>query len=215
MKRQIAEQVLRILNGGDYSVSDSKWDIREIELVVSQNTAKLVRNRIYEQYSLGEADSLGQYIATFRGVPVKNDAERNLKYIDIPAKYLSLPKNRGVNSIGPEKNEFVKFIPCDIGILNFYGTRNVPFLQGNTGYWLEGLKAYFTKEVTGPLVVKLVTTADVDENIPDDMQSDIIVMTLAYFQAKPEDKLNNANEDSGGSENPSDDLARAVRNITR
>jgi hypothetical protein len=200
MKRQIAEQVLRILNGGDYSVSDSKWDIREIELVVSQNSAKLFRNRIYEQYTLGEGNSLGQYVATFRGVPVKDDTDRNLKYIDIPAKYLSLPRERGVNSIGPEKNEFVKFIPCELGILNIYGTRNAPFLQGNTGYWVEGMKAYFTKDDTkGPLVVKLVTTDTVEENIPEDLQADIIALTLQYFQAKPEDKLNNANEDAGGS----------------
>jgi hypothetical protein len=203
MIKQVAEQILRILNGGDYNVADSKWDIREIELLVGQVTSKLVTKSIYEKYLLGERDSFGQYLTTFFGVPVKKYESRNLFYIDIPAKYISLPRNGGVNSIGPEANEFVKYIPCEVGILNMYGTRDVPFLQGNVGYWLEGMKAYFTREVVGPLVVKLHTTSDIEANVPEEMQADVILACLQILQgAKPEDKLNdaNANEMTQGGE---------------
>jgi len=188
---KIAEQVMRLLNGGDYSVSESKWDIREIELSASQYASKLIRMRAFEEYAMGEGQSFGQYLATFVGEEIKRDTVRNLSYIDIPEKFISLPKGRGVHSIGPEGNEFVKYIPCNPDVLNFTGTRNAPFLQGNVGYWVEGMKALFTEEIKGKVIVKLITGAE----LVKDMESDIVAQVYQLYRTeKPEDKLINANE---------------------
>ena len=188
---RIAEQVMRLLNGGDYSVSESKWDIREIELSTSQYASKLIRMRAFEEYAIGEGQSFGQYLATFVGEEIKRDTVRNLSYIDIPEKFISLPKGRGVHSIGPEGNEFVKYIPCNPDVLNFTGTRNAPFLQGNVGYWVEGMKALFTEEIKGKVIVKLITGAE----LVKDMESDIVAQVYQLYRTeKPEDKLINANE---------------------
>jgi len=45
---KLAEQVMRLLNGGDYSPSESKWDIREVAIAVEQASAKLIRLRTFE-----------------------------------------------------------------------------------------------------------------------------------------------------------------------
>lgn len=187
---KLAEQVMRLLNGGDYSPSESKWDIREIAIAVEQASAKLIRLRTFEEYRSGEPNSLGQYLATFTGIPIQQDPIRNLSYIDIPSKYISLPKGRGVNSIGPEGNEFVKYIPIDS--LNFTNIRQAPFLQGNSGFWLEGSRAYFSNELTGNVVVKLITGSD----LVADMESDIVTQVYSvYSTEKPEDKVINAKEE--------------------
>lgn len=189
---KLAEQVMRLLNGGDYSPSESKYDIREIAIAVEQASAKLIRLRTFEEWRTGESNSLGQYLATFTGQEIKRDTIRNLSYIDIPAKFISLPKGRGVHSIGPEGNEFVKYIPVGVGALNFVGIRQAPFLQGNSGYWLEGSKAYFSNELKGNVVIKLITGAD----LVADMESDIVTQVYSLYRTeKPEDKIINAQEE--------------------
>jgi hypothetical protein len=189
---KLAEQVMRLLNGGDYSPSDSKWDIREIAIAVEQASAKLIRLRTFEEYRSGEPNSPGQYLATFTGIPIQRDTTRNLSYIDIPAKYISLPKGRGVHSIGPEGNEFVKYIPLDAGALNFTNIRQAPFLQGNSGYWLEGSNAYFSNELKGNVVIKLITGSD----LVADMESDIVTQVYSIYRTeKLEDKVINAQEE--------------------
>lgn len=189
---RLADQVMRLLNGGDYSPSESKFDIREIAIAVEQASAKLIRLRTFEEYRMGESNSLGQYLAVFTGQEIKQDATRNLSYVDIPSKYISLPKGRGVNSIGPEGDEFVKYIPLDAGALNFANIRHAPFIQGNSGYWLEGMKAYFSNELKGNVVIKLITGAD----LVADMESDIIAQVYSIYRTeKPEDKIINAQEE--------------------
>jgi len=189
---KLAEQVMRLLNGGDYSPSESKWDIREVAIAVEQASAKLIRLRTFEEWRTGESNSLGQYLATFTGQEIKRDTVRNLSYVDIPAKYISLPKGRGVHSIGPEGKEFVKYIPVGAGALNFASIRQAPFLQGNSGYWLEGSKAYFSNELSGNVVIKLITGAD----LVADMESDIITQVYSLYRTeKPEDKTINAQEE--------------------
>lgn len=189
---RLSEQVMRLLNGGDYSPSESKWDIREVAIAVEQASAKLIRLRTFEEWRTGESNSLGQYLATFTGIPIQRDTVRNLSYIDIPAKYISLPKGRGVHSIGPQGNEFVKYIPVDAGALNGFNIRQAPFLQGNTGFWLEGDKALLTNELTGDTVVKLITGAD----LVADMESDIVAQVYSLYRTeKPEDKIINAQEE--------------------
>lgn len=189
---RLAEQIMRLLNGGDYSVSDSKWDIREIELAVEQFASKLIRLRVFEDYAMGEEMAVGQYLATFTGEPVKKDSVRNLSYIDIPVQYINLPKGRGIQSIGPEANESLKYIPCESGIMSYTNLRQAPFLQGNIGYWTEGQKAFFTSDITGNVIIKLVT----GQNVIADMESDIVNQVyFIYRTEKPEDKVINANEE--------------------
>lgn len=189
---RLAELVMRLLNGGDYSPSDSQWDIREIAIAVEQASAKLIRLRTFEEYRTGESNSLGQYLATFTGITVQQDQTRNLSYIELPSKYISLPKGRGVNSIGPEGNEFIKYIPLDAGALNFTSIRQAPFIQGNTGYWLEGGKALFSNKIEGNLVVKLITGGD----LVADMESDIVAQVYSIYRTeKPEDKIINAQQE--------------------
>lgn len=183
---------MRLLNGGDYSPSESKYDIREIAIAVEQASAKLIRLRTFEEWRTGESNSLGQYLATFTGEEIKRDTTRNLSYVDIPAKFISLPKGRGVHSIGPEGNEFVKYIPIDAGALNGFNIRQAPFLQGNTGFWLEGMKALFSNEISGNAVIKLITGSD----LVADMESDIVTQVYSLYRTeKPEDKIINAQED--------------------
>jgi hypothetical protein len=172
-KTQLAEQVLIILEGKPSG--DAKYSLNEIELLVEQQLAYQMKINLFTNYKLGEQINPGQYIATFENCPVKNNAGRNRNYIDLPARFLDLPGGKGVWSIGPMGNDYAKYIPLKLGAANFYSIHDAPFLQGNVGYEVEGLKVYLIGAPTAHLhVVQLVTPSDVDLNITADMDTSVI-----------------------------------------
>jgi hypothetical protein len=193
-QRQLAEQILIILEGK--LSGDNKHTINEIILFVEQQLAYQMKVNLFSNYKLGEPMNPGQYIATFEDCPVKNNSARNRNYIDLPARYVDLPKNRGVWSIGPMGNDYEKYIPVPLGAANFTTTHDAPFLQGNVGYEIEGLKAYLIGEPSSFLhLVQLVTPSDVDLNITADIDMLVIQDVLKLLMVeKPSDKSSDNSE---------------------
>ena len=196
-KRQLAEQIQKVLDGR--VTKDSKFTLQEIELLIEQAFADAVKTTLFDNYRVGEAIAPGQFIVTFESVPVKRSETRNRDYIDIPARFVSLPGNKGLWSIGPMGNDFTKFIPVSLGATNFTTVYATPFLQGNIGYELEGLKAFFTQDIKSTLpscIVQLVTAStDVDFNISPDIDMIVIKSVLQILGVEgPTDKVDDENE---------------------
>jgi hypothetical protein len=195
-KKQLAEQILIILEGKP--TGDIKYTLNQIELLVEEQIAYQMKVNLFSNYKVGEAINPGQYITTFEDVPVKNSAGRNRNYIDLPARYIDLPGVKGVWSIGPMGNDYDKFIPLKLGAANFTILDASPFLQGNIGYEVEGLRAFFTSEIINDItacLVQLVTPNTVDLNITPDMDMMVIKGVLELLSVEPpSDKVNDNNE---------------------
>lgn len=196
-KTQLAEQILIILEGKP--TGDAKYTLKQIELLVEEQISLQMKINLFSNYKMGEAINPGQYITTFEDVVVRNNTSRNRNYIDIPARFIDLPGGKGVWSIGPMDNDYSKFIPLPLGAANFTTTQNVPFLQGNVGFEVEGLKAYFTETIITDyptVLVQLVTPDVLDLNITRDMEMAAIngVVQLLSVEA-PSDKVNDNKED--------------------
>lgn len=186
--KQLAEQILIILEGKPSG--DTKYSINEIMLLVEQQLAYQMKMNLFSNYKLGEQINPGQYITTFEDCPVKNNSGRNRNYIDLPARYVDLPGGKGVWSIGPMGNDYTRYIPLKLGAANFYSISDAPFLQGNIGFEVEGLKAYLIGAPSAFLhLVQLVTPSLVDINITADMDMDVISSVVRILsQEKDSDK---------------------------
>ncbi len=192
-QKQLAEQVMIILEGKPSG--DVKYSFAEIELLVEQQLAYQMKINLFTNYKLGEQINPGQYITTFEGVPVKNNAERNRNYIDLPARYVDLPGGKGVWSIGPMGNDYTKYIPLKLGAANFYTIHDAPFLQGNVGFEVEGLKAYLIGAPSAFLhIVQLVTPNEVDLNITADM--DMVVINSVVEILSKENESDKSSDNS-------------------
>lgn len=196
-KRQLSEQIFKILEGRP--TTDSKYSFNQIELLVEQQLAYQIRVNLFSNYKVGEPINPGQYLVTFEDVPVKNNESRNRNYIDLPARFVDLPGGKGVWSIGPMGNDWDKFLPVKSGSTNFGKIYNAPFLQGNVGFEVEGMRAYFTKDLLidnlTECLVHLVTTNVPDINITSDMDMSVIKGVLDLLETeKSSDKVNDNSE---------------------
>lgn len=196
-KTQLAEQILKVLEGRP--TKDTKYSYPEIELMVEQELALQIKINLFSNYRVGEAINPGQYLVTFEDVPVKTSESRNRDYIDLPAQFIDLPGGKGVWSIGPMGNDWDKFIPLKSGSTNFGRINNVPFLQDNVGFEIEGMRAMFTKDLIKDgltdCLVQLVTTSVPDINITADMDILVIKGVLEILGVeKASDKSNDESE---------------------
>jgi hypothetical protein len=191
--KQLSEQILIILEGKPSG--DIKYSINEIMLLVEQQLAYQMKMNLFSSYKLGEQINPGQYIATFEDCPIHTNSGRNRNYVNLPARYVDLPYGKGVWSIGPMGNDYEKYIPLRLGSANFTTTHDVPFLQGNTGFEVEGTRAYFIGTVPSHCLVQLVTPDLVDINITADMDMQVITSVVQILSQE-----NDSNKSSDNSE---------------
>jgi hypothetical protein len=190
-KAQLAEQIMNVLEG---KVSgDMKYTYAQIELMVEQQLAYQMKASLFSNYKVGEPINPGQFITSFEDVPVKRNDSRKRDYIDLPARFIDLPGVKGVWAIRAMGNDYNTFIPLRLGSSNFTTVDETPFLQGNIGYEVEGLKAYFIPQIKDNItscLVQLVTPNSVDLNIPADFDSLVIDAVISRLvNEKDSDKI--------------------------
>ena len=110
-RRSIAEQVLRIVNGGNIS-DDSRIEIEDVMQLVDQERDTLIKGEILDSMytkgvanSKGELEVIGQFLSQ-KKTSVLTDQDRNgIKYAMV-SDLVSLPRDMGVqrvSSIVPDK----------------------------------------------------------------------------------------------------------------
>jgi len=201
-KYKLAEQVKRLLSGGDPS-DDSNLDIREISLALSQNLASLLRKRYYENKSL-EFNGLDDRIY-FRSRGNKLSNEGGEYYLEIPSSGVDLPNGVDIKNVTDSSNRKSSYVPVGITFHTMFNGLTSHCLSGRKGYYKEGSRLYFTgiedwrvpKDID---ITMILPFGDLDEEeefeIPDDMQSDLVRMTYDFFAAtrNPEDVDNNSKD---------------------
>ena len=80
--------------------------------------------------------------------PVTADSGNNRAYITLPAVPLTLPMDMGIWSIAGATGAMTPYIPIPAqDVLVFQGA-NLSYLEGKIGYYLQGSRVYFTKNIT-------------------------------------------------------------------
>lgn len=121
--------------------------IPEVSLLVSQAINKILKLEVAESFKAGLVDipkcSLIEYTAT-----VVSDSGNNRSYIALPVIPLTLPLNMGIWSIAATNAAMTPYIPIPAqDVLVFQGA-NLSYLEGQIGYYVQGKKVFFTKDIT-------------------------------------------------------------------
>lgn len=144
----LSEQVQRVYSRfiDKNNVSDV-IDLREISLLVNQSINKTLKLQVAESFKAGLVDvpkcNLLEYTCA-----VTSDSGNSRAYITLPAVPLTLPMDMGIWSIAATNAALSPYIPIPSqDALVFQGT-NVSALEQKVGYYLQGKKVYFTKDIT-------------------------------------------------------------------
>ena len=122
-------------------------DTREINLIMNQSINKVLKLQVADSFKAGLVDvpkcNLLEYTCA-----VTADAGNNRSYITLPAIPLTLPMDMGIWSIAPATGAMTPYIPIPAqDVLVFQGA-NLSYLEGKIGYYLQGKRVYFTKNIT-------------------------------------------------------------------
>jgi len=121
--------------------------IPEVSLLVSQAINKILKLEVAESFKAGLVDipkcSLIEYTAM-----VVSDSGNSRSYIALPVIPLTLPLNMGIWSIAATNAAMTPYIPIPAqDVLVFQGA-NLSYLEGQIGYYVQGKKVFFTKDIT-------------------------------------------------------------------
>ena len=147
-KTILAEQIQRLYARFlDKDNPSDVIDLREVILLINQSINKVLKLQVAESFKAGMVDvpkcNLIEYTC-----PVTADSGNNRAYITLPAIPLTLPMDMGIWSIAGATGAMTPYIPIPAqDVLVFQGA-NLSYLEGKIGYYLQGKKIYFTKNIT-------------------------------------------------------------------
>jgi hypothetical protein len=186
IKGALKEQVVRIINGGDYPTSTSIKE-QDAELVLDQARNYLLEKNL-NQY--GE-DISDEFVSVFE-VEIKKHTKRNRLYIELPAKIVSLRDGKGLRQISPIEDDYNVWIPLKGGSVGMYHGLEAGNIEGKVGYWMEGAQGgsrypiilfdnldntWVGKEVLLKMIAS-VSSMDDDDIIPVPANAEIELLQL-------------------------------------
>lgn len=199
-KYRLAEQVVRIFNGGEIPVA-TKLKINEAKIAVEQCLNKILKMEyLNTNIPFGEMIPNGAAIATYEGIAVEQYGTRSKS--TLPAMPLKLPRGIGVYQIFDPANMDCPFIPLEMGQQGLLSTQPlINNLLGQVGYEWYGMDIIYTTDLTQPdpievtmrlVVLDITQYTDWDIlPIPPEMEMDVITEVLKLYGAEPvADKLN-------------------------
>lgn len=208
-KYRLAEQVVRLLNGGEIPVA-TKVKINEAKLAVEQVLNKMLKME-YLNLNIPSFEMIpnGASVATYEGIAVEQYGTRSKS--TLPAMPLKLPRGIGVYQIFDPANVDCPFIPLEMGQLGLLKSQPlINNLLGQVGYEWYGTDIIYSTDLTGddPVTVTIrLVVMDISQYtdydilpIPADMEWDVINEAYKLFATEPvADKLvdSGVNEQKG------------------
>lgn len=122
-------------------------DLREVKLIMNQSINKVLKLQVADSFKAGMVDvpkcNLIEYTCA-----VTAETGNNRSYITLPAIPLTLPMDMGIWSIAAASGAMTPYIPIPAqDVLVFQGA-NLSYLEGKIGYYVQGKRVYFTKNIT-------------------------------------------------------------------
>lgn len=145
----LAEQIQRLYARYlDKNNPSDVIDIREVKLLVNQSINKVLKLQVAESFKAGLVDVPKCNLIEYTVSAVIADTPNNRSYITLPVIPLTLPMDMGIWSITPLSGAMTPYIPIPAqDVLVFQGA-NLSYLEGKIGYYLQGKRVYFTKDIT-------------------------------------------------------------------
>jgi hypothetical protein len=170
----ISEQIVR--NYSRFIDKDNeKIDIREVKRLVSS-----VVNKLFKLEHTQVRDIVGTAIGTYTYTTEEGDNY----FLNLTVTPISLAKEMGVHRVYREGCPNKPFIPIQSGDFDIVQGTPSEYLEGQTGYWLEGSRIVFTSNPGEKVICKLIVF-DPDANdgnallpVPSDMEQDVISNVL-------------------------------------
>ncbi len=193
-KYKLAEQCVRILNGGEIPVA-SKVKINEAKIAVEQVLNKMLKME-YLNLNIPTAELIpnGASVATYEGIEVTQYGTRSKSVL--PAMPLKLPRGIGLYQIFDPANMDCPFIPLEMGQ---YGLlQNQPLINnllGQVGYEWYGTDIIYTTDLTQPTPIEVtirLVVLDIGQYsdydilpVPADMEWEIVQEVVRLYSAEP------------------------------
>ena len=180
-KRKLAEQALRIIQGGAIR-DDSEIDIREVMMNIEQERDKLVRQELFQLLQMGEGYISGSFITSYN-VSVETDNIKDMCFSKIPVTPLSLPNDMGIVQVSFIQDQYNPFVRMSTGQLGLYHGMPSEEAFGRIGFFIEnslefsqestqGTKIFYNKgmkkkDCDKEILIKVVAVSEDIE--PDDV----------------------------------------------
>jgi hypothetical protein len=135
-KKQLAEQVLRKISGGNLK-PDRQIDIREIMLDLDQLRDKHVELSYYKNIEAEGAHVIDQqFLSEYTGITVTGGK------FTLPASVISLPRNLGIYAVYEDSGEvndlFNPYIIMDFGANFIYKNKEESYAPSKKYVWFSG-----------------------------------------------------------------------------
>jgi hypothetical protein len=147
-KNILSEQIQRIYSRFiDKDNIKSVIDEREIKLLVNQSINKVLKLQVSESFKAGMIDvpkcNIVEYSCAVTSQPANTRA-----FITLPVIPINLPMDMGIWTISASNAAMTPYIPIPSqDVIVFQGT-NLSALEQQVGYYMQGKKVYFTKDIT-------------------------------------------------------------------
>jgi len=197
-KRQIAEQAMRILSGGNPK-PDNPWDIREFMLVLDQLRDYRCRIDTFNNVKMGEYRVDEDYLSFYESVSVSTDAVKSLKYITLPADPISLPYGLGLYQITPIGDMEDAYIIIPAGSAAIYSGTQALEHELKVFCWQVGGIVYFKNidaAVSEVTVLMAASSKSITESatypVPPDVEAELLqqlVQTFDPMRQIPHDEM--------------------------
>lgn len=199
MKTKIwfAQQILNELEN-DKRTIDFKIDEREVFLRLDSMVNEMARQNYFDNWKLSGTGIDEQFMTTWLDIGVIDQDNSLPSYLELPARYVALPRNGGIEEIWPTRY-VTKNQPSVVIIthrdLRLYASNPAGNLEGRlAGYPLGFSRFYFTtcevKKKYGNMGVRLIIRdSSVIENdqpypVPADKEQELIAGCVDWFRAR-------------------------------
>jgi hypothetical protein len=186
-KKQIAEQVMRILSGGHLK-PDRTLDIREVMLAVDQVRDAQARMTVYQNVKEGTYEVPEDYLEFFESIAVNSDPTKGLSYITLPVSTIDLPYGLGIYQISLPGSVEAPFKLVQTGHLGLLNGSDAAANDQVTYCWPVGERVYFKNLAGGTSFVSAILAQsskeiaeDADYPVPPDQEGDLLQKVTQMF----------------------------------
>jgi len=142
-KQRIADECLRIINGGNAGANSKVW-IEEVMISVAQVANALLKiDYIQNNLPMAEMIPNGSVLGLYENILVTSISGRAV--CTLPIKPMKLPRNIGVFSIFDEECEY---IPLEMGHANLLGSQPLLSTLLTAAYEVFGDRVVFRSDIT-------------------------------------------------------------------
>ena len=164
-KNKIAEQIqrnyARYIDKENIVGTNESLDSRELHIMIEQAINKILKVQVFERFQEGRVDIPRSNLILYENVTVTSDSTHRRAYSVLPAIPLSLPNDMGVWQVNDVAASYSPYIPVSSQDFQVMGVGysgsspypqnagiNTSYLEQQTGYYIEGKRIYYTKDIT-------------------------------------------------------------------